>query len=174
MDTNYKNIMDHIIRNPQHFVSWPKKSLLLLPGITRETKYHQYPESVKQQLRSAGIPPDGRSNGPAICSFLLAGGIRPQRETGKGWNIHHIYDGKFPHVGNTTTMHAIRDGQYFTEAAGLVALHPLADAMADEFAEFSWWLRRDAYNRFGLDPDQVFILNSELGSDQANWINLKE
>ncbi len=157
MNTIYQTVLKLIYRNPETFVSWPQRQLLLLPGITRETKYHQYPIAVKQQLLNAGITPDGRSNGPAICSFLLAGGIRPLRETEKGWNIHHIYDGKFHHPSKAVTAHAIKDGRYFTEAAGLVALHPIADAMADEFSEFAWWLREEAFNRFGFDPDQVFV-----------------
>ena len=152
----YENIMKIITENPQEFISWPTRPLLLLPGVTRDTQYHQYPAEVKQALRNAGITPDSRNNGPAICSFLLAGGIRPLRETGKGWHIHHLYDGKFPYVNKTTTTHAVRDGRFFTEAAGLVSLHPVADAMADEFYDFAWWLRREAYNRFGFDPDCVF------------------
>jgi len=155
-NTYYENIMEIVRENSPSFISWPERPLLLLPGVTREINYHQYPAEVRQQLREAGITPDSRNNGPAICSFLLAGGVRPLRQTGKGWNIHHVYDGKFPYVNRTTTTHAINDGRYFTEAAGLVALHPLAHAMADEFAEFAWWLRREAYKRFGFDPDRIF------------------
>lgn len=156
MNNAFKTALNLIYENPAMFVSWPKRQLLLLPGVTRETRYHQYPTTVKQQLRNAGIPIDGRSNGPAICSFLLAGGVRPMREIGQGWHIHHIYDGKFLHPKKTATTHAIRDGQYFTEAAGLVALHPIANALADEFSEFAWWLREGAFKRFGFDPDHVF------------------
>jgi len=156
MDEDYEKIVKIVRDNLPAFISWPKRSLLLLPGVTRDARYHQYPTEVKQQLIKAGITPDKRSNGPAICSFLLADGIRPVRETGKGWNIHHLYDGKFPYNNNPTTTHAVKDGRFFTEAAGLVALHPLADAMADEFADFAWWLRREAYDRFGFDPDGVF------------------
>ncbi len=155
MDINYENIIKIVRKNPSAFISRPQRSLLLLPGVTREARYHQYPANVKQQLRKAGITPDSRNNGPAICSFLLAGGIRPVRENGKGWNIHHLYDGKFPYDNITATTHAVKDGRFFTEAAGLVALHPLADAMADEFADFAWWLRREAYDRFRFDPDGV-------------------
>ena len=158
MNANYKKIANIIHQNPAAFVSWPQKPLLLWDGSTRETRYHQYPEKIIKQLRDAGIIPDRRNNGPAICSFLLAGGIKPLRKTGKGWSIHHIYDGKFPYENRTTSTKAVNDGQYFTEAAGLVALHPVADAMADEFAEFAWWLRREAYNRFGFDPDRVFSI----------------
>jgi len=156
MDINYQNIVKIVRENHLAFMSWPKRSLLLLPGVTREAKYHRYPAEVKQQLIKAGITPDSRNNGPAICSFLLADGIRPVRETGKRWNIHHLYDGKFPYNGNRTTTHAVKDGRFFTEAAGLVALHPLAEALADEFTDFAWWLRREAYDRFRFDPDGVF------------------
>lgn len=156
MDSTYQTVLNLIYKKPAMFVSWPKRKLLLLPGVTRILQ-HQYPPDVKRQLRDAGITPNGLSNGPAICSFLLAEGVRPLRETGKGWNIHHIYDGKFSHPKSATTTHAIKDGQYFTEAAGLVALHPVADAVADEFSEFAWWLREEAYKRFGFDPDNVFV-----------------
>jgi hypothetical protein len=156
MNSIYQTALNLIYENPAMFVSWPKRQLLLLPGVTRETRYHQYPTTVIQQLRNAGITPDGRSNGPAICSFLLAGGVRQLRETGQRWHIHHIYDGKFLHPNKTATTHAVRDGQYFTEAAGLVALHPVANALADEFLEFAWWLRKEAFRRFGFDPDHVF------------------
>ena len=44
----------------------------------------------------------------------------------------------------------------FTEAAGLVAIHPLADALADEVPYFAWLLRFEAYQRYGFDPDGVF------------------
>ena len=156
MTTAYETALDLIYQNQTTFVSWPKRQLLLLPGVTRETRYHQYPTAVILRLRNAGITPDRRNNGPAICSFLLAGGVRPLRETGQGWHIHHIYDGKFLHPKKTATTHAVRDGQYFTEAAGLVALHPIANALADEFSEFAWWLRKEAFRRFGFDPDCVF------------------
>lgn len=159
MNTKYQSVLDIIYQNPSEFVSWPKKKLLLLPGAIRE-KYHQYPESIKQQLRESHITPDSRSNGPAICSFLLADGVRPLRDDGNGWNIHHIYDGKFPFHNKMLTLHAIAEGQYFTEAAGLVALHPIAHAAADEFYDFAWWLRKEAFNRFGFDPDKVFKLHN--------------
>ena len=71
------------------------------------------------------------------------------------WSIHHVYDGKFPAPGRRTT-HAVKEGRYFTEAAGLVAIHPIADVLADEVPYFAWLLRREAFERFGFDPDDVF------------------
>ena len=70
--------------------------------------------------------------------------------------MHHIYDGKFPRPGRSHTAHAVKDEQLFTHSAGLVAVHPVADALADEVAYFAWLLRREAYDRFQFDPDQVF------------------
>lgn len=105
MNTKYQLILEIIFQNSADFISWPKRKLLLLPGVTRVIKNHQYPEIVKKQLRDAGITSDTRSNGPAICSFLFAGGLQPSREDGKGWNIHHIYDGNFPYPTKMSTIH---------------------------------------------------------------------
>lgn len=138
------------------FIRWPKQSLVFKPGAVR-INYHNYSQQEKQRLKEAGIKPDSRSNGPAIVAFLLAGGERPKRVCQKReWSIHHIYDGKYPWHGEATTTHAVKDGRYFTEAAGLVAVHPIADALADEVPYFAWLLRFEAFLRFGFDPDNVF------------------
>jgi hypothetical protein len=73
-----------------------------------------------------------------------------------GWPIHHIYDGQFPMPPRTDSIRAVSHGKYFTEAAGLVAIHPLADGMASETPYFAWLLRREAFLRFGFDPEFVF------------------
>lgn len=104
-----------------------------------------------------GFPLDTRMNGPAISAFLLAGGERPGRfGSSNAWSIHHLYSGKFPHPGKESALHAIKSGLHFTQSAGLIATHPIADALSDEFPFFSWRLRAEAFNRFGYDPDQVF------------------
>jgi hypothetical protein len=89
-------------------------------------------------------------------AFLLAGGERPNRNNGKGWPIHHIYDGQFPMPPKMSSVKAVRHSDYFTEAAGLVAIHPLADGLASESPYFTWLLRHEAFARFGFDPDDVF------------------
>jgi len=38
----------------------------------------------------------------------------------------------------------------------LVAAHPVADALVDEFPFFTWFLRANAFLRFGYNPDAVF------------------
>ncbi len=70
--------------------------------------------------------------------------------------------GRYPAVGSTASTRAVIHGNYFTEAAGLVAIHPIADALADELAYFAWLLRHEAFRRFGFDPDGVF--SAEGGS----------
>lgn len=156
MKNSYTAIIRSIINDPDSFVRWPVRSLVLLPGVDRSSKYHTYPSDVKLVLRASGIVADSRSNGPAISAFLAAGGERPMRSTNRGWSIHHIYDGKFPAKGRRTTLHAVKSAEHFTESAGLVALHPIADAVADEFEDFAWWLRKQAFQRFSYDPDHVF------------------
>jgi len=150
------NVADGVWNQKELFIRWPKTNLLFIPGATR-VNYHQYTDAQKEILKKAGIKQDTRSNGPAIMAYLLAGGERPKRcASAKGWSIHHIYDGKFPAPGERRTTHAVGDGRYFSEAAGLVAIHPIADALADEVPFFAWLLRCEAFERFGFDPDRVF------------------
>ena len=88
-------------------------------------------------------------------AFLLADGIRPQRKGSiHEWPIHHIYDGNFPF--KEETLYAVNDEKHFTQSAGLVAIHPVAHALADECAYFSWLLRKTAFDKFGYDPDNIF------------------
>ena len=63
---------------------------------------------------------------------------------------------KFPAPGAERTIRAVNDGRYFTEIAGLVAMPPIAEALADEVPYFAWLHRREAFERFGFDPDGVF------------------
>ncbi len=149
-------VADQIWACRQLFICWPKRALLFMPGTTR-VRYHQYTDEQMWTLHEAGINPDTRSNGPAIMAYLLAGGKRPERVSpGRKWSIHHIYDGKFPWPERASTTHSVRDGLCFTEAAGLVAVHPIADALADEVPYFAWLLRQEAFERFGFDPDIIF------------------
>jgi len=150
------DVVEHVWRQQDAFVRWPARGLLFIPDAIR-APYHKYTPKQKQQIRAVGAKPDGRSNGPAVMAFLIAGGERPFREhQHKQWSIHHIYDGKFPALGARTSTHAVKDGRYFTEAAGLIAAHPIADALADEVPYFAWLLRHEAFKRFGFDPDEVF------------------
>lgn len=152
-----REIVERVWDHKDLFVRWPKRALLFMPGTVR-VKYHKYTAEQRRLLREADIKPDGRSNGPAVMAFRLAGGQRPTRVApGRDWSVHHVYDGKFPARGTADTTHAVRDGKYFTEAAGLVAIHPIADALADEVPYFAWLLRREAFERFAFDPDGVFV-----------------
>ena len=42
------------------------------------------------------------------------------------------------------------------QSAGLVAIHPVAEALKDEYSYFAWLLRHEAFLRFNYDPDSVF------------------
>ena len=152
------DIADRVRDNARDFIVWPGRALLLWPGIVRMSSgFHTYPEHVVEFARRAGVALDRRTNGPAIVSFLLAGGVRPPRTgTGHQWSVHHIYDGLHPAPGRRESVRAVACGNYFTEAAGLVAVHPVADALASEVPSFAWFLREEAYRRFGFDPDGVF------------------
>ena len=151
------NLTEDVWMNRDFFVRWPKRSHLLISGCKRsDGPYHSFDPDLRSLLRSARVKIDSRSNGPAIMAFLYAGGERPKRLNGHGWSTHHIYDGQFPAPARTKSVRAIENGEYFTEAAGLVAIHPLADGMASEVPFFAWLLRQEAFLRFGFDPDGVF------------------
>jgi hypothetical protein len=152
------------------FLRWAERPLLLWRGCDRvpepgkRQKYFSYPKPIKSLAISNGFRLDTRPNGPAIAAFLAAGGTRPDRfGSSNSWSIHHLYSGKFPYIGRDTTMHASKDGLHFTQSAGLVAAHPIADALVDEFPFFTWFLRALAFKRFGYDPDSAFGESSELG-----------
>ena len=154
-----KRIIQEVWNNKDSFIKWPREGKLLLPGLTRPKKgFHTYPRKIVEEFKSKGIRIDTRTNGPAIMSYLFAGGERPGRREGKQeWAIHHIYDGKFPFAPGTKSLRAVEDGEHFTHSAGLVAIHPIAEALADEYFYFAWLLRRESFIRFNYDPDKVFL-----------------
>jgi len=150
-------ILKSVASNLNAFVQWPDHALLLWPECDRGQKYHTYPPHVRQAARAQKYVLDGRTNGPAVATFIIAGGNRPERFGSKNaWSIHHLYSGKFPYLDCTTTIHATKDCKHFTQSAGLVAIHPIADALVDEYPFFTWLLRAHAFVRFGYDPDGVF------------------
>ena len=155
-----------IFREPDNFFEWPQIGELLWPGSTRGNgeQRHHYPAEVAERLRRAGFPqPDERNNGPAIMAFLVAGGWRPNWGS-EGWPIHHIYDGTAPIIGDPPVvqpearggLHAVKDDHYFTHSGGLVAAHPVAHHLAHQSTLLKWLLRREAFLRFGFDPDTSF------------------
>jgi len=152
-----KKIINEVWHHRTRFVQWPTKAILLWDGCVR-VRYHHYPEEIKNKLKSKGIRIDSRSNGPAVMSFLFAGGRRPKRasDSKQEWHVHHVYDGRFPWIDNGDTLHAVQSGKHFTQSAGLVAIHPIAEALADEYFYFAWLLRYESYLKFSYDPDMVF------------------
>ena len=160
---SYRRVMLEVARNLDLYIKWPERAELLWDGCDRKRegfqkqKYHSYPQALKDALPTQRFR-DGRSNGPAVSSYTVADGNRPARNNGRGWSIHHLYDGKFPYCGKEKVppLQAVKDSRHFTQSAGLVAAHPLADALADEFEIFAWRLRAESFKRFGYDPEGAF------------------
>jgi len=163
LSASERKVLRDVWDNKDDFIKWPARNLLLWPGETT-AKYHTYPSSIVSKLKKAGITRvNTLRNGPAIMAYRLACGIRPDRRIGKQgtkecWDIHHIYDGRFAFPPNDSVrpLHAVKDGRHFTRTGGLVAIHPIAHACADEYFWFSWQLRREAFRRFHYDPNGVF------------------
>jgi hypothetical protein len=161
-------VVELVSENLDDFIQFPSRALLLWDGCDRvppegkRQKYHKYPDEIREVAKAQGVTLDSRPNGPAIAAFLLAGGRRPQRlGSSNAWSVHHLYSGKFPYLGRDKTTHAAKLGRHFTQSAGLIAAQPIADAICDEFPCFSWFLRAEAFIRFGYDPDGVFSASQD-------------
>jgi hypothetical protein len=157
-----RELVTGLWRERQRLVIWPTDC----PGRplvrTARVRYHHLPDSVRRKARKHGVSVDTRSNGPAVMAFELAGGVnRPKRAQGLRWSVHHIYDGHHTWPGQDSSVRAVADPQYFTDARGLVAAHPVFDAAAGEYAWLAWKLRLEAFDRFGFDPDGVLALYRE-------------
>jgi hypothetical protein len=173
-DLAVRDCVNTVCKSLEVFVHWPDKAVLLWSGCDRvappgeRQRIHTFPEVIKRAAKVVKAPLDTRSNGPAIVAFLVAGGVRPCRYgSHNSWSVHHIYSGKFPYMGKTNTLHAAKNGLHFTQSAGLVAVHPIADGICDEYPFFSWLLRAEAFRRFGYDPDGVF---AESPPDQLGFV----
>jgi hypothetical protein len=168
-NSSERSALATIAQDLDSFVQWAGEALLLWPDCDRvpppgkKLKYFDYPSHIRQIAKGRNIVLDTRQNGPAIASFLLAGGKRPRRfGSANAWSIHHLYSGKFPYCELGSTTHAAKSGNHFTQSAGLIAVHPLADAMVEEFPFFAWLLRARSFLKFGYDPDGVFSTNRDV------------
>lgn len=158
-----RHVLLHVGNHLTDFVQWPVRALLLWNGCNRipmpgaKQKYHRYPEPIRRLAKAQGVHLDSRPNGPARAAFSFASGVRPERfGSTNATTMHHIYSGKFPYIGQTRTIHAVKLCNHFTQSAGVIATHPVADALCDEYPFFAWFLRFEAFRRFGYDPDGVF------------------
>ena len=158
-----RHVLHHVAGHLADFVQWPTSALLLwkgcdrVPSLGKKQKYHRYPAPICALAKAKNIQLDTRPNGPARAAFLFAGGVRPERfGSTNASTMHHVYSGKFPYIARTTTTHAVKLCNHFTQSAGVVATHPVADALSDEYPFFGWLLRFEAFRRFGYDPDGVF------------------
>lgn len=142
-----------ILNDPERFFQWPQLGALLWLGCVRTQNdgEHIFPAEVITHLERLGLKPDTRTNGPAINSYLAAGGKRPIWGN-ESWHIHHIFD------GTEGSPHAVRDGNHFTHSAGLVAAHPVAHHLAHNSDLLKWLLWREAFLRFDFDPSGNFVV----------------
>lgn len=171
-----RSIIQTVSTNLDDFVQFPQRAVLLWEGCDRiapegkRQRYHSYPDSIKKLAKPNGVQLDSRPNGPAIAAYRLADGKRPARTgSANAWSIHHLYSGKFPYPNTNGTLHAQKHQRHFTQSAGLVAAHPIADAICNEYPCFTWFLRAEAFRRFGYDPDGVFgIGHREYGLVPGN------
>lgn len=123
----------------------------------RDERLQNRSHNKQKSVSTLHITLDTRPNGPARASFEFAGGQRPERiGSTNGWTAHHLYSGKFPYIGCSDTTHAVKLGNHFTQSAGIITAHPIADALCDEYPFFAWLLRALSYQKFGYDPDGVF------------------
>jgi len=159
----FKEIIMKVFINYPELCQFSKRPLLLLDGCDRKPeegkkmKYHSFPKEIKDWAKEKNIYLDSRRNGPAVAAFELADGLRPLRYgSNNKWHIHHLYSGKFPYFEKTETLHAAKSGVHFTQSAGLIAVHPILDAVCDESPAFTWFLRFLSWKKFGYDPDWVF------------------
>lgn len=158
----YQEVIRVVAADLDSFVEWPERAELLWPSCDRSLRYHRYPQALVDLIRERKIPLDCRSNGPAVVAYQIAGGKRPARAGRHLWTIHHLYDGNFAYPGSQKPgIRAVRKAKHFTQSAGLVAIHPVADALASEFEAFAWRLRAEAFNRFCYDPEGAFTLEQD-------------
>jgi hypothetical protein len=149
-------LLNEIVGSLDVFVKWAERPLLLWRGCSRASAYHRYPKEIKLEAKRLGLPLDTRTNGPAVAAFRIAGGVRPARYgSTNSWSVHHLYSGKFPAPHVVSTTWAAKCPLHMTQAAGLVAIHPIADQVCDEYPFFAWFLRAHAFNKFQYDPDGV-------------------
>ena len=166
-----RHVLQHVGNNINDFVQWPQRAVLLWDECDRckpegkKQKYHVYPESIRKLAKTQKITLDSRPNGPARAAFMFAGGVRFDRfGSTNATTMHHVYSGKFPYIGRVKTSHAVKLRKHFTQSAGVIATHPIADALCDEYPFFAWFLRFIAFSKFGYDPDGVFSpTQDELG-----------
>lgn len=144
-----EHIRKLVISNIEEFVRWPEEGRLWCPGLVRGKIHHEaLPAEFVRLARERKVALDRKQNGPAIMAFKLAGGAIPKvKATGRAWHVHHIYDGQFPRAGSAET-HAVKSGEHFTHSGGLVAVHPLAEALAECDPSFACFLRDEAGRRF--------------------------
>jgi hypothetical protein len=107
---------------------------------------------LEDELKKRGIQSlENFPIGPEQFSFTFAGG-----QLYAGWIFHHIYDGTSALGKGKKTLNARHHGLHFTQTAGMVAIHPIVEALYDYFPCIKRTLRARSFKEFGYDPDRYF------------------
>jgi hypothetical protein len=154
---------------------WPRctpgENLDGLPDDAKELSFYSagagIPEYAKkrlqQELTERGITSLERCPvDPDRFSFRFADGfILP------GWHFHHIYDGTSPLGRGKKTLSARHHGLHFTQTAGMVAIHPIVEALYDYFPCIKRTLRARSFKKFEYDPDGISrIVNTTIAGSR--------
>src|SRR5437867_3561236 len=109
-DSLYSALRTLVLTVEEVFV-FPERAVLLWSGCVRQSTHYEYPDGflAKWKARRIGSPDYRMNNGPPNSAFKIAGGKKPN-----GWHLDHIYDGFH--------FWSARNGQHFTQSAGLVAM----------------------------------------------------
>lgn len=113
-------------------------------------------------------PNDPAPSHHAAAAFKFAGGTVPPTPYGTSWKLRHLYDGTFTGYGDEhfygagqQRINALRDHRHYTQSAGMVALHPIANQLWTIYPWIAYTLRARAAVTFRYDPDRAFLPGGE-------------
>ncbi len=116
----------------------------------------------------AARPADPVPSHYAAAAFRFAGGTIPQMPYAGGWSLRHLYDGTFDHYdeehfygAGQQRINALQDHRHFTQAAGMVAVHPVVNQLWPIYPWIVYTLRARAAVTLHYDPDRVFFEHGE-------------
>ena len=168
-----RHVLQIVGEHLNDFVQFPKRALLLWQDCDRKKppgekqRYHQYPvmirELAKRKAGSSWIREQMVLQG---LHFSLPVGFVLRDMAARMIGLHiTCTQANSRYLNRVATTHAVKFGCHFTQSAGVITAHPIADAMCDEFPFFAWLLRAESFRRSGyLSRWLVFsVSQGELG-----------
>jgi hypothetical protein len=128
----------------------------------------QYALLVRQEDPNA-LNPGATNPWPfAVAAFKRCGGVMPVAVPDAcQWRLFHLYD-DMTHLVVGNRVESERAGRQFTQAAALVAAHPVVYHLKGEHACIESTLRAKAFTRFNYDPLNLFA--PETDHDNCGFI----